>query len=82
VPTVLRIDGLTVVIYPADHRPAHVHIKGAGKEALFYLNCPEGPASLRSYYRFTLRELTRIEEKLTPHLDELCKAWKEIHDHH
>src|SRR3546814_10225859 len=24
-PTVLRIDGLRVVIYPNDHRPAHVH---------------------------------------------------------
>jgi hypothetical protein len=29
-PTVLRIDGLRVVIYPNDHPPAHVHILGPG----------------------------------------------------
>ena len=28
--TVLRIDGLRVVIYPNDHPPAHVHILGPG----------------------------------------------------
>jgi hypothetical protein len=26
-PTVHRFDGLRVVIYPNDHRPAHVHVK-------------------------------------------------------
>lgn len=42
-PTVLRLDGLRVVIYPDDHRPAHVHVIGAGGEAVFILNCPDGP---------------------------------------
>ena len=47
-PTVLRFDGLRVVIYPDDHRPAHVHVIGAGGEAVFILNCPEGPPELRN----------------------------------
>ncbi|MGO9259223.1 MAG: DUF4160 domain-containing protein [Bryobacteraceae bacterium] len=42
-PTVLRFDGLRVVIYPNDHRPAHVHMIGRGHEAVFDLNCPAGP---------------------------------------
>jgi hypothetical protein len=25
-PTVLRFDGFSVVVYPADHIPAHVHV--------------------------------------------------------
>ena len=29
-PTVLRIDGVRVVIYPNDHPPAHVHVLGPG----------------------------------------------------
>ncbi len=33
-PTVKRIDGLRVVIYPNDHRPAHVHVIGGDSEAV------------------------------------------------
>jgi len=43
-PTALTIFGLRVVIYPNDHRPAHVHIIGNGCEAVFNLHCPKGPA--------------------------------------
>lgn len=46
-PTVLRLGALRVVIYPNDHRPAHVHVLGAGGEAVFVLNCPDGPPELR-----------------------------------
>jgi Domain of unknown function (DUF4160) len=42
-PSVDVIDGLRVVIYPNDHRPAHVHVIGSGCEAVFNLHCPEGP---------------------------------------
>jgi uncharacterized protein DUF4160 len=78
-PTVLRFDGLRVVIYPNDHRPAHVHVIGKGREALFNLNCPAGPVELRENYRFSSREVSRIETELTKHLRELCRKWEEIH---
>jgi hypothetical protein len=78
-PTVLRFDGLRVVIYPNDHRPAHVHVVGAGREALFNLNCPDGPVELRENYRFSRRKISRIESKLLENLNELCRAWEEIH---
>jgi hypothetical protein len=51
-PTVDDIDGLRVVIYPNDHRPAHVHVIGNGCEAVFKLNCPEGPPELLRELRF------------------------------
>ncbi|TBW13276.1 DUF4160 domain-containing protein [Azotobacter chroococcum subsp. isscasi] len=41
-PTALRFNGLRAVIYPNDHRPAHVHVMGHGCEAVFNLHCPAG----------------------------------------
>jgi Domain of unknown function (DUF4160) len=76
---VLRLDGLRVTVYPNDHRPAHVHVIGAGREATFDLRCPHGPAELRENYRFLRRDVTRIAAQLSAHLAELCQAWERIH---
>ncbi len=81
-PTVLRLDGLRVAIYPNDHRPAHVHVIGAGREAVFFLNCPSGPAELREVHGFNRQETGRIENSLAAHLPDLCQKWSEIHGHH
>ena len=78
-PTVLRFAGLRVVIYPNDHRPAHVHVSSAGGEAVFILRCPGGPPALRESYGFNLPALGRIFDALTVHLAELCKQWSNIH---
>ena len=78
-PTVLRFDGLRVVIYPNDHQPAHVHVIGPSCEAVFDLNRPAGPVDLRENYGFSRREITHIQSVLTNHLEELCPAWEEIH---
>ncbi len=50
-PTVLRIGGLRVVIYPNDHPPPHVHVIGAQEQAVFQIGGEE--ATLRESYRFT-----------------------------
>ena len=78
-PTVLRFAGLRVVIYPNDHRPAHVHVIGRGWEAVFNLNCPAGPVEVRENYGFSRLEIGSIEEVLTDHLTALCSAWEKIH---
>jgi len=78
-PTVLRLDGLRVTIYPNDHRPAHVHVIGAGREAVFDLHCPDGPPELREYFGFGRHEATRVVVDLTSKLAELCGAWERIH---
>jgi hypothetical protein len=79
VPTVLRLGGLRVVVYPNDHRPAHMHVIGGGCEAVFHLNCPHGPVEVRENYGFAMRDLTRILRELADHLQDLCKAWESIH---
>jgi hypothetical protein len=68
-----------MVIYPNDHRPAHIHVFGAEREAVFNLNCPAGPAELRENYGFSHREINRIERALLHRLDQLCAAWERMH---
>jgi hypothetical protein len=78
-PTVLRFDGLRVVIYPNDHRPAHVHVIGNGCEAVFTLNCPSGPSRLRENYGFARTDVARIEAMLMASLTIACSEWERIH---
>ncbi len=81
-PTVLRIDGLRVVIWPNDHRPAHVHVLGANGEAVFNLHCPGGPPALRESYGFGLADLKRIADALAAAITSLCAAWRTVHGDH
>ncbi len=77
-PTVLRIFGMRVVVYPSDHSPPHVHVMGSGHEAVFELHCFAGEISTRENYGFPRQELLRITNELKQHLKALCGAW-EIH---
>jgi hypothetical protein len=78
-PTVLRIGGLRVVIFPNDHRPAHVHVKGAEGEAVFILHCPHGPPTLRENYGFKRSDLGGIKDALNGALTSLCAEWSALH---
>ena len=78
-PTVFRFDGLRVVIYPADHRPEHVHVIGADGEAVFILNCPAGPSELRESYGFSRPQVTWIKDELASKIAVLCEEWRKIH---
>jgi uncharacterized protein DUF4160 len=80
-PTVDTIDGLRVVIYPNDHRPAHIHIIGAGREAVFNLHCRAGTVELRDNYGFSRRDIPRIKAALRTRLTALCDQWRNIHGH-
>lgn len=78
-PTVLRFKGLRVVVYPNDHRLAHVHVIGRDREAVFKLHCPAGPVEVRENYGFRRGEITYIAGVLQNHLPALCNAWEKIH---
>lgn len=78
-PTVVRLGGLRVVIYPNDHRPADVQVIGKGYEAVFNLNCPEGPPALRENYGFSHTEVSQIQAALGKRLADLCAQWSSIH---
>lgn len=79
-PTVLIFAGLRVVIYPNDHRPAHVHVIGNGHEAVFKLHCLNGPVELRENYGFSDKDLMKIVDELNAKVANLCCDWRRIHD--
>jgi hypothetical protein len=78
-PTVDRIDGLRVVIYFNDHRPAHVHIIGRGMRSVFNLHCPDGPVELRENYGFPRTDIANIRATLNTRVAALCEEWRKIH---
>ncbi|MBI2678014.1 MAG: DUF4160 domain-containing protein [Candidatus Koribacter versatilis] len=78
-PTVLRFGAFRVVIFPADHRPAHVHVTGRGHWVVFNLNCPAGPAVLRENFGMSRRELREVQDGIAGHVGMLCRRWREIH---
>ena len=78
-PSVLRFGGLRVVVYPNDHKPAHVHVMGRGCEAVFDLNCPAGPVALRENYTFSRREVGQVQKGLGGYVTMLCEAWERFH---
>jgi len=80
-PTVLNIFGLRAVIYPNDHRPAHVHVLGPGCEAVFFLACPAGPPALRENFGFSSQMLGRISQALVDDIRVLRTRWRDIHEH-
>ena len=81
-PTILRLDNLRVVIYPNDHRPAHVHVVGPDGEAVYFLNCPAGPPELRESFGFKLADVNRIQEALAAVVAKLCNEWSKLHGTH
>ncbi len=78
-PTILRLDGLRVMIYVDDHRPAHVHVIAADGEAVFVLNCPDGPPKLRERHGVSLRTVNNMQKELAIHLSVLCPKWRAFH---
>ena len=79
-PTISTIHGNRVVIYPADHRPAHVHVVGPGFEAAFNLNCPSGPIEVRDISgRVFDAVIRRIARMIEPDIAALCAAWSKYH---
>jgi hypothetical protein len=78
-PTVLRHAGFRYVIFPADHRPAHVHAIGHGGEAVFNLRCPKGPPELRETYGLSRSDVADLRKIVARHLQVLCEAWEDVH---
>jgi hypothetical protein len=76
-PTVLRFDGFNVVIYPADHIPAHVHVRRQRGDVQSEL--PGGPVALRENYGFSRRAIARIRDALDEAVAMLCDEWRRIH---
>ena len=76
--TVLRADGLCVVMYANDHVPAHVHVFGDG-EAKINLIGPHGAPDLVWASNMTRSEVRRAMRLITARSALLLQSWKDIH---
>lgn len=74
-PTVLRIDGLRVVIYPNDHSPSHVHVIGPGWIVVVTLAGPE----VREAIGCNEQDAKRALDLVADHRTALMEAWRRYH---
>jgi hypothetical protein len=75
VPTVLRIEGLRVVIYPNDHPPAHVHVIGPGWVVVVDLLGPK----VREVIGCNEWEARRVLRLVADRQMTLMEAWRQYH---
>jgi len=76
--TVVRADGLRVVIYVNDHLPAHVHVFGDG-EAKINLLGPGGTPDLVWADRMTRVDVRRALRLVVGQQAVLLQHWERIH---
>jgi hypothetical protein len=76
--TVLRSQGLRVIIFTNDHLPAHVHVIGDG-EAKIDLRGPDGAPRLVWADGMTRAEVRRALRIVSEHHAFLVARWEEIH---
>jgi Domain of unknown function (DUF4160) len=74
-PTILRFDGLRIVIYPNDHPPAHVHVIGPDWEVVINLVGLQVREIICGGDREARRAFGLVQENQTMLMD----AWRSIH---
>ena len=76
-PTVLRIGPYRFFFYSHEgNEPPHIHIRGAGGEAKFWLD----PIGLAYNYGYAGHELRSIEWLVVENRDILVQGWEEYAD--
>ena len=76
--TVLRADGLRLVIYLNDHLPAHVHVFGDGEVKINLLGLNDKPELVWAAGS-TRSEVRRAVGLVVEHRATLLQRWEEIH---
>jgi hypothetical protein len=77
-PQVLVQNGFRVMIYPDDHRPAHLHIYKSGL-IVIRLNNRRTPPSIREVIGMSRKEARDALLLVTEHKKVLVKEWRKIH---
>lgn len=72
-PVVMRLGRLKFVIYPHDHRPAHVHVYKAEASAKFNIETGE----CLNCMGFSLRAVKLLSKFVCENRSELLEAWDE-----
>lgn len=74
--TTAAVPGLRISFYSNDHEPRHVHVTDGTNVVVFFLNCPDGPPTLRQNHGFGLHRVNRIKKALAGEIATLCDDWE------
>lgn len=77
--TLLRAQGLRVIIFTDDHEPAHVHVFGDGHAKVDLIG-DDGLPRLVWCRGMKQAEVKKALKIVTEHRTMLLAQWKEIHD--
>jgi Domain of unknown function (DUF4160) len=77
-PTVLRKDGMRVVIYVDDHEPPHVHVFG-DRETKVVLGDGPNDVEVIKFAATKRTEAKRAERLVAANHAYLCEMWSELH---
>jgi len=81
-PTVLRKEGFVIRVYgpPREHPPPHVHVeRGPEEVVVIRLGTSGDPAKVWAVYGMKDRDVVRAFRLVERHLEEIQRAWREIH---
>lgn len=78
-PEVFREDGFSVVVYPADHIPPHVHVWKASGEVKILLGDAETAPSLDENLGMSKKDARRALTLVIENLAACRAKWEEIH---
>lgn len=82
-PTVLRLDGFRVVIYPNDHLPSHIHVlKGSGEVRIDLGSEEIAPQLMSVLGDIRDKDVVSALYLVKEHQAELLAKWREIHGSH
>ena len=73
-----RAHGFRFVIYTADHKPAHVHITGAGQAKINLLG-PDGDPEIVSSVGIKRSDLQRLVAEVIERRNHFLQEWERIH---
>lgn len=76
--TVHRAFGFHFMIFKNDHRPAHIHVRGAGGEAKIWLGRPKG-SNIDWSQGIGRGDLKRIVDEIQREEAKLLASWRRLH---
>lgn len=76
--TVLRVNGLRVMIFSDDHEPAHVHVFGDGQAKINLCDTKSGPELIWAE-GMTRSEVRRAMRMVLEHQEMLLSRWRDMH---
>lgn len=78
-PTIINIDGFSVMILTNDHRPPHVHVFRGGGWVRITIGDETDRPRITEAIRLTSREMGKALDIVIAHQAKLATAWRKIH---